>query len=379
MGPMQRRRLAVLLLVVSTTVSLTTTPVLAQKGTGAGVQEAGVSGITAIFVFIAGAALLVYSVEKLIGYLTRAAAGLNVSLFLLAVIFTGVEFDDIALGLVLGLENFGGVALGIVFGTALSLTGVTLALAAILTPTSFDVPRNYVTLFAVSPFVLLPFIAIGGAITRLDGVILIALFLAFLGYIVYHEFGRESPVFRSTEVREVVDGGTEWSAADDIPFAPDDRDVSAVVWLGASALALVGLVIGSATMATGTEGIIASYGIEGTIFGATIATAVLTIEDVFLTVEPIRRGAPEIGIGNVIGSVIFSVTAKLGVIALAGSIVIGPLALRWHLLVVVIVTLLAAYLFYTGQLKPWYGYTLLCIYVAYWVISYALFGFVPVE
>ena len=47
-------------------------------------------------------------------------------------------------------------------------------------------------------------------------------------------------------------------------------------------------------------------------FGATIVTAVLSIEDLFLTVRPIRKGVPEIGIGNVIGSLVFSVTGKLG-------------------------------------------------------------------
>lgn len=37
----------------------------------------------------------------------------------------------------------------------------------------------------------------------------------------------------------------------------------------------------------------------------------LSIEDVVLTVAPIRKGAPEIGIGNAIGSIVFSVTGKL--------------------------------------------------------------------
>jgi cation:H+ antiporter len=60
-----------------------------------------------------------------------------------------------------------------------------------------------------------------------------------------------------------------------------------------SAPALAGLVIDAVTTRMGTEGIIRAYGIEGTIFGATIATAVLTIEEVVLTIEPVRRGAPK--------------------------------------------------------------------------------------
>jgi hypothetical protein len=49
------------------------------------------------------------------------------------------------------------------------------------------------------------------------------------------------------------------------------------------------------------------------------ATAVLSIEDLFLTVQPSRKGVPEIGIGNVIRSLVFSVTGKLAIVVLAGG------------------------------------------------------------
>jgi len=106
------------------------------------------------------------------------------------------------------------------------------------------------------------------------------------------------------------------------------------------------------------------------VFGATVVTAVLAIEDLFLTVQPIRKGVPEIGIGNVIGSLVFSVTGKLGIVVLAGgSIAIGSNVLRWHLPALVLVTALAAYFLSTGQLKRWHGFVLLALYITYWIIS----------
>jgi hypothetical protein len=77
-------------------------------------------------------------------------------------------------------------------------------------------------------------------------------------------------------------------------------------------VAICGIIIGAATVSEGTDQILHRYSIEGTVFGATVVTAVLTIEDLFLTVRPIRLGVPEIGIGNVIGSLIFSVTGHRG-------------------------------------------------------------------
>jgi cation:H+ antiporter len=369
-------RTVMILLLVALIVTPVATPALAQGGEAG---EGGAAGISSIFIFISGAALLVYSAEKLIGYLVEAASGLKVSVFLLAIIFTGIEFDDIFLGVALGLEGMSGVGLGIVFGTALSLTGVTLAIATILTPFDVNIPRDYLVLFAVSPFVLLPFVLTGG-IGFTGGIFLIGIFLAFLAYVVYRESESDTQVFRNAEMQEMLDGGTERPMSADVPFAPErERDLSGVAGLGLVILALIGLVIGATTTGMGTEGIIQAYGIEGTIFGATIATAVLTIEDVVLTVEPVRRGAPEIGVGNVIGSVIFSVTGKLGVIALAGSIVAGGLAFTWHLPALIILSLLAAYFIYTGRLKPWHGYTLLGLYVVYWLVSFVYFGVLPAE
>jgi cation:H+ antiporter len=312
-----------------------------------------------VFIFISGAALLIYSAEKLIDQLVTIARGLRISLFLLAVVFTGIEFDDIFLGVALNVENLGDVALGTVFGTALSLVGIVLALAAILTPTKVRVPRDYLVIFAFAPLVMIVF-----ALTPLgqvDGIVLLGLFVLFIGYVAVREPRREKPVFRDTEVFENSGKRSGWTA------------------IGLAVLAVCGLIVGSATVGIGTGGILEAYGLDGTLFGATIATLVLTVEDVFLTVEPVRKGAPEIGVGNVIGSVVFSVTGKLGIILLTGGLTVGRYVLSWHLPVLVVLTGVAAVFLSTGQLRRWHGWVLLGLYVAYWAVSYGVFDGVPTE
>ena len=136
-------------------------------------------------------------------------------------------------------------------------------------------------------------------------------------------------------------------------FRRQDR-LSGWINLGVAVIAIGGIIIGAATVSDGTDQILSRYSIEGTVFGATVVTAVLTIEDLFLTVRPIRLGVPEIGIGNVIGSLIFSVTGKLGIVVLAGgSVAIGPSVLRWHLPALVVLTSVAACFLWTGRIKRW--------------------------
>jgi len=356
--------------------------------------------VTSILVFVAGAALLIYSAEKLIGYLVGIASGLRVSVFLLAIIFTGIEFDDVFLGVALNLEDLEGVALGVVFGTALSMTGVVLALAALLTPTRVNIPREYVVILGASPLVMIAF-TLMAPLTAVHGVILLALFVVFIAFVAARESRTDTPVFRDAEMYEAyaaaraTGGGTavaspetrdtdtpdkdaEHAFSDTMPFVTT-RASSGWARLGLAVLALAGLIIGAATTGIGTEGILETYGLEGTLFGATIATAVLTIEDIFLTVEPIRRGVPEIGVGNVIGSVVFSVTGKLGIIVLAGGIVVDPEVLTWHLPALIVMTGLGAYFIFTGQLRRWHGVVLLALYIAYWAISFGIFGGPPIE
>jgi cation:H+ antiporter len=365
--------------------------------------------MTSILIFICGAALLIYSAEKLIGYLVGVASGLKISIFLLAIIFTGIEFDDIFLGLALNLEDLGEVALGIVFGTAISMTGITLALAAILTPTKVNIPRNYLVIFAFAPLMMIAF-TLMAPLSVTAGVALLGLFVLFIAYVAVRESRGEVPVFRDAELyeayavvresggktldlrdaeryprkeertsgREPTAAGTGRDFAKAVPFA-ETRERSGWVQLGLAVLALAGLITGAATTGIGTEGILETYGLEGTLFGATIATAVLTIEDIFLTVEPARKGAPEIGVGNVIGSVVFSVTGKLGIILLAGGLTVDPNVLTWHLPALIVLTGSAAYFLATGRLRRSHGFLLLGFYVVYWIVSFVAFGAAPVE
>jgi cation:H+ antiporter len=347
--------------------------------------------MTSVLLFVAGAALLVYCAEKLIGHLVGAAGRLHISVFLLAIIFTGIEFDDVALGVALNVDDLGEVALGTVLGTAISMTGIVLALAAIISPTTVNIPRSYVAVFAASPLIMVPFV-LTAPLTAGDGVILVSLFAVFIGYVAGKELRTTTPVFRNAEILERIGASAEApvladrepptgkpSATMTVP-RPRARPLPDWAGVGFVVVALAGLVAAAAITSEGIKGILDDYAIAGTLFGATIATLVLSLEDLVLTVEPNRRGASEIGIGNVIGSVVFGVTAKLGIILLAGgSIVVDDQVLSWHLPVLVVMTALSAYFISTGRLRRRHGLLLLALYVLYWVVSFTVFGEVPVE
>lgn len=365
--------------------------------------------MVSMITFVLGAALLMYAADKLVSYLVGAARGLTVSVFLLAIIFTGIEFDDVALGVVLNLEDMNSVAVGIVFGTTVSYSGLVLAIAALVAPMKVRIPRDYLLIFALSPLILIPFL-LTGPMTMVHGFILVGLFLLFLVYVVARESRADRPVFRDAEMFEAYEmarapgsgaassgvsssvdtltstGGTGGVSTKppskfftkEMPFPEANRRVG---WpaLALATVALVGLILGAYLVAEGTEGILENFGLEATVFGATIATLVLTLEDLYLTVRPAMKGAPEIGIANVIGSAIFSVTAKLGVILLFGSVMVDSQVFTWHLPALTLMTWVATYFLWTGHLRRWHGFALLSLYIVYWVVTFFVFGMIPVE
>jgi cation:H+ antiporter len=164
---------------------------------------------------------------------------------------------------------------------------------------------------------------------------------------------------------------------------PEDRILgdfadSGLVWLVLAIVALAGIVFAAMLLEGGSEVVIEGFGIEETVFGATFLTLLLTGEDLLLTIEPVRRGFPEIGVGNVIGSVLFSVTGNIGVIMFLSDVSISPSVLTFHLPAMILVTALAAYFFWEGEMKRWHGYLLGGLYVAYWVIALVAFSGVPI-
>lgn len=369
-----------------------------------------------IIEFVLGIAVLVYSAEKLIGYLVGIASRWAVSLFVIAVVFTGIEFDDLTFGLVANLEDLQQVALGTVIGTTIALMGIVLALAALIVPCRVDVPKHYLALFAGTP-VVMSALALTGALTLVTGLVLVTLFVAFVVWIGYREYASRRPVFRNAELYEQLEkvganaGGTSMlpyrdagggrasagspnDSGDSTGFRgfdlPNDLRIDQgflnarqhPLWrsFALAVLALVGLVVGAIVAGRGTDGILDTFDIDGTILGVTIVALALSLEDIFLTVEPARRGVPEIGIANIIGSVVFSVTGKLGIILLVGgTITVNDTVMSWHLPALLAMTTLTAIFLATGRLRRWHGAVLLTLYSAYFVISLMAFGGVPLD
>lgn len=350
------------------------------------------SGLSAIGAVVLGSLILLGGTELLIRSLIRTALRFEISAFLLALFFSGFEFDNVAFGLASQFAELQGVGFGLAIGNAVSIFGLVLAAGALLVPVTFEreLPRDYLLVMVAAPLVLVP-VGLVGEITPTMGVLLSLGYVAFFVYIYRRERAADRTFFQSEEVMEIESEGYEveeagGSAAADgtgwmssrVPAFIPGLAYSDWFWVAMMFVALVPVVVGAQISSAGAQGILETYDLSGTALGITLVTVLYTLDDLLFMIEPLRLGYYDIAVGGIIGSLVFFVTGNLGLIALVGSIAVTPLTLTYYFPVLFCFTALSAYWLWRGELTRRKGAVLLGLYVLFLVFTTVSLSAVPV-
>lgn len=375
----RRSRAFVLVLAGLLVCSLGTGVAAAADGGGA---EAGgelleVAGWEAVALLLVGTVVLLASIELLIHALVKTAVRFGVSAFLLAVVFSGWEFDNVAFGLFTGFRELQDVAFGLAVGNAVSIFGLTLAVGVLVFPFEVDVPDDYLALLVAAPLALVPLL-LSGTLTPQLSLLFLLLYLAVFAYILWREAEMDRTFMQSDAVREATAYPDGKGGAPRYVPGPLLR-LSHVAWFWPAMLvvAVGGVVLGAEGSAAGVEGVVDSWNLAGGFAGATFVTILYTVDDLLLILEPLRLGYEDVAVGGVVGSLLFFVTANVGIVGLVGRLRLEPTTVAFHLLVLMVFAGLSALLLRRGRLSRKHGALLLGLYVLYLFINLQFFATVP--
>lgn len=300
-----------------------------------------------------GVALIVWGAETFAEHLGRASVGLGVSSFALALLLAGAEPEELATVVTASLRGSSGIALGDVIGANVTICLVALGVGAWIAPLPF---RKGVMRYALLG---LPLGAIGtwfawdGSVSRVEGAILVALYLLYVAVIWIAE--RKSPTIG--EVGELLEAQEE--AASGRPPRVG-RDL-VLVLAGVTAMA-----IGATLLVEAVQRI---SGVEATQtrLGLTLVGFATGFELVVLAWSAARRGISEAVVAGVVGSFAYNVTMTLGAGALARPLVLAAAATLHLPLLVMVGSLAVVVLLATrrGQLGRLEGGVLLTLYPAF--------------
>jgi len=287
----------------------------------------------------------------------------------------------VASGLFTGFAEMQNVAFGLAIGNAVSIFGMTLALGALAVPFVVDVPKDYLLLMVASPVFLIPPL-LSGSLTPALSVMFIFIYVMIFSYILWRESQMDRTFMESDEVKEVIaaaDGQGEASVPSYVPSPIRRLTEFRWFWPAMLLVAIGGIVVGAESASTGVEGIQATWNLTGTFIGVTLVTVLLTLDDLLLIIEPLRLGYYDVAVGGVIGSLLFFVTANVGVIGLVGTINFQWETVFFHLPTLFVFAGLSGYFLWKGEMTRRHGALLLGMYVIYLAINVQFFATLPVE
>lgn len=309
---------------------------------------------------IAGLALLILGGELLL----RGAVGLATiakvtpAVIGLTVVAAGTSVPELAVSLIAALGGSDAVAVGNVVGSNIFNIAVILGLAAVIRPLAIaanTVKVEHPVLVAVS----ILFLVLGHdrLISRLDGVIFVALYISFTAYLVRS--------VRST-VQLPIAGALEAEAGELQQDTPPAIGATVCWALIAGGVAL--LAGGAHITVTGAIELGRMLGLSETAIGLTIVAGGTSLPEVVTSLVASVRGRDDIAVGNVIGSNLFNILGVLGLSALVRPMAVPPeIAVSdvWWMLAL---TVLLFPIIYTGRkISRIEGIILVGIYVVFLV------------
>ena len=285
--------------------------------------------------FLLGVLIVVWSTERLLDGMVGLAALLRAAPFVIAVVFSGLEAENTAVGLVAAGSGQAEIALGTVFGGGTFMVCGALGLGAVLFPLRVRLPRGVLVLFAATP------VAGGLALLGWSRAAGVALLVAFAASLVY--------LMRATE------------------FVGSTEETAASWWrpVGLTVLGLAAITLGAELVDFGATSLIERFSFPAALMGTVITPAAIEAEEVIRQAVPAKAGRHDVAAGNLVGTLLYFVLFNLGLIAVAVPVAVPRrvIVLDWPFLVAV--TWLATAFLWRGRLTRWQGAILLALYAGY--------------
>ena len=270
----------------------------------------------------------------------------------LTIVAAGTSAPELFVSLVSALKGTADLAVGNVVGSNIMNTMVIVGCAAMVAPMTIskstvrqDIP------FTVGASVLMLLLAFDSYLGRLDGIILLLGFAAFMTYTLL-------------QVRKT--GASNQPEPSSQP-EPSGQSGEKSVWVnvGWVVFGLVALVLGSNIFVDHASDLALALGISEGVVGLTVVAGGTSLPELATSVVAARKGQSAMAIGNVIGSNVFNILLILGLTA-----TISPLAIEGVTSLDMSVMLVSAVLvwlfsFTRYKVERWEGAVLVIGYLAY--------------
>jgi cation:H+ antiporter len=323
--------------------------------------------ITAVFLMIAGLAVLTAGGEFLVRGSSRLAvlAGISPLVVGLTVVAFGTSAPELAVALKASWGGQADITVGNIVGSNIFNVLFVLGLSALIVPlvVHSQLIRLEVPLLIGASVAMLA-LGLDGQFDRLDGSVLFITLLGYVTWAVYQSRKENAAVRKEFE--------TEFRA----PAGRNSGQVVLQLVLIIAGLVLLGL--GARWLVDGAVTVARFLGMSELLIGLTVVAAGTSLPEVAASVVASIRGERDIAVGNAIGSSLFNIMCVLGLSAILSPqpIAVSQTALHLDIPVMIAVAVACLPIFFTGHLiARWEGalfFAYYCAYTAYLVLDATL-------
>jgi cation:H+ antiporter len=302
-----------------------------------------VSGALGVVVLVVGTGLVVAAADAFVDGLLGVARSLKLAPFVLSVLVSGFETENLVAGIVADLRGLPDAAAGTFLGGITFLALGVAGLGGLIAPADVRLPARFALWTALAPLPLLA-VAVDGRISRPEGALLVVWALVAL-------------------VGLACSGGPPPAVEEERARHPASRLLG-----GLAVLSGGGWLLGEGLRAT-----VQQLGVSQALLGNTALAATVEAEELARFTAPSRRGRPEIGFASVAGTLVHFAGLNAGVIALVKPLVLNGATTSYYLpAAAASPALLAALLLARRRLGRPEGASLAALYAAYVGIAIAI-------
>ena len=300
-----------------------------------------------------GLVILTVGAELLTKGCVGMAARFHVPEFIigLTVMAVGTSMPELTVSVMSALKGSTDMAIGNVTGSNLFNTLIILGICSLVRPMVFtkeNVRRDIPICIGASLLMLLFALYIGQGISRWQGAIMLALYVAVIWY----------------SVRSAKQGAPEEESAGDSSSMGWGRVIIYII------VGLAGLIYGGNTCLESATSIARAWGVSEAVIAITIVAAGTSLPELASSLSAIANGKLSLALGNVIGSNVANILLILGTSGLIKPLTMGgitPLDV-WMVFGSSVLLLLSALAIGQRRITRFEGVIYLAIYVAYVIL-----------
>ncbi len=311
--------------------------------------------ILAFIAVIFGLALLVWSADRFVEGSASTARHFGMPSLLIGMVIVGfgTSAPEMVVSMLAASQGNPGIALGNAYGSNISNIALILGITALISPIAVhsQVLRKELPILTVVTM-LAAWQLLDGDITRLDAVLLLAVFCGLMTWTIWQGLRKKEDSL-----------GGEMEQELEVSAMPIKR---ALFWL---VVGLLLLIVSSRILVWGAVEIAHEFGVSDLIIGLTIVAVGTSLPELASSVIATRKGEHDIALGNVLGSNLFNTLAVVGIAGAIHPLEIGPEVFKRDMLVMAALTLSLFVIGYgfrgAGRINRIEGAVLLVCYLGY--------------